>query len=172
MGSKKKKFADILLRAMQAVPAGRFDYLAFRKELRNPKNTSEEDKYRQAFAAAAKNGGTFHDALQVARASADALQEEAQKFREVLGKQREEKVRIPQARAEHVAREIRKKNAEIQRLKSEVEELQVRLTQDQDAAEEAADTIRSTATAFQSALTLMMNQVQEDIEHIKKYLSD
>jgi methyl-accepting chemotaxis protein len=172
MGSKKKKFADILLRAMQSVPADRFDYLAFRKELRNPAYESREDKYQQAFAAVAKNGATMHDALQMARSSADALQEEARKFREVLGKQREEKVRIPQARAEQVAQEIRKKNAEIQRLKSEVEELQVQLSQDQDAAEEAADTIRSTATDFQSALTLMMNQVQEDIEHIKKHLSD
>lgn len=172
MGSKKKKFADILLRAMQSVPTDRFDYLAFRKELRNPAYSSQEDKYQQAFTAVAKNGATVHDALQMARSSADALQEEAQKFREVLGKQREEKVRIPQARAEKVVQEIRKKNAEIQRLKSEVEALQVQLTQDKDAAEEAADTIRSTATDFQSALTLMMNQVQEDIEHIKKHLSD
>jgi len=172
MGSKTKKFADILLRAMQSVPNDRFDYLAFRRELRNPTNGSEEEKYQRAFAAVAKDGATIHDALQVARSSADALQEEAQKFREVLGEQREEKVRLPQARAEKIAQEIRSKNAEIQRLKGEVEALQQQLTQDSDAAEEAADTIRSTATDFQSALTLMMNQVQEDIEHIKKHLSD
>ncbi len=172
MGSKTKKFADILLRAMQSVPTDTFDYLAFRKELRNPTNGSEEERYQKAFSAVARDGATMHDALKAARASADALQDEAQKFREVLGKQREEKVRIPQARAEKVAQEIRKKNAEIQRLKGEVDELQRQLSQDQDAAEEAADAIRSTATDFQSALTLMMNQVQEDIEHIKKHLSE
>ncbi|NRB64279.1 MAG: hypothetical protein HRU40_14850 [Saprospiraceae bacterium] len=169
MGSKTKKFADILLRAMQSATRQEFDYLAFRKNLKHQSDHLPLDqKYQAAFQATAKEGVTLRHALQAARQPSDIMQEEGYKFRDVLRKQQQEKVKTPQDRLHTLSKEIEKKKKQIEQLQKEVATLDQETANLRQSAEEASDTIRETAADFQSALTIMLNQVQEDIDALKK----
>jgi len=165
MTTKQKKFIDILFRALQRSDLGTFDYLSFRKKLKEYQGLSEEERYQQAFKEAGGWSAGTENARKTIEAGVEALIGETDKFKGVLQKQKIEKVEVPHTRMAQIKEDIQRKQREIETLKKEY------ITQ-KEQAEEAQQTIRQTASDFQEAYQQLVNQVRGDLEKINQYLSD
>lgn len=165
MTSKQKKFIDILFRALQRADLGSFDYLGFRKKLKEYNHLEEEERYQQAFKEAGGWSAGTDNARQAMETGVKALIAETEKFKGVLQKQKQEKVVAPQTRMEQIKQAIQRKEQEIAELKSEY-------TDRQQQAEEAQQTIKQTASDFQEAYQQLVTQVRADLEKLNQYLSD
>lgn len=165
MEPKKKKFIDILFRALQSVPANGFDYLAFRKKLRELEELDDAERYQQAFQAVDGPSAGLEKARASAMAGVEALIAETEKFKAVMARQKAEKVDQRQQRLEQIKAMARRKEAEIESLKEEYRKTEA-------AMAESEQNIRETAALFQEAYQQMVGQIRLDLEKMDEHLSN
>lgn len=171
-GKVDKRFADILVKAMQSANTEGFDYLEFKQSLRSLKDMEMDDgtRYKSAFAMAKTMGATPALLIESARFYISILKKEEAKFEKALDKQRQLKVLSREQELAALEAQLVEKEQMIEQLKQELKAGRAKINTLKSAREEAAASMEDTRNDFIASYNTLVSQIKEDVENIKQYL--
>lgn len=149
-----------------------FDYLEFKQSLAalSALNMEEETAIKSAFATAATMGLTKDKLLKTADHYKQVLYTEKKQFDAALEQQIEQRVKGKAA-------EVAKLKKQVEEYRAKIEQLEAQIAKSQDTIDSADEDIRSakekieaTRHNFEYTLQSVVNQIDRDIENIKKFL--
>lgn len=172
IGKVDKRFADILVKAMQSANTEGFDYLEFKQSLRSLKDMEMDDgtRYKSAFAMAKTMGATPALLIESARFYISILKKEEAKFEKALDKQRQLKVLSREQELAALEAQLVEKEQMIEQLKQELKAGRAKVSTLKSAREEAAASMEDTRNDFIASYNTLVSQIKEDVENIKQYL--
>jgi len=172
-GTVNQKFTNILLKAIEANNQEGFDYLEFKRALKNlfKMNMPEETTFKSAYASAQTMGATPDGLVQSAEKYLHVLENEEKKFKSALANQRSKQIDGRMEEMQQMQEGIRQKQARIKELESEIATAQEKLKEAEETIKKAATKVESTGKDFQASYGNLIRQIQGDISNIKKHLS-
>ena len=149
-----------------------FDYLEFKDFLRSLANVPMDDatRFKSAFATAQTMGATKDKILSTARVYMDVLSKEEIKFQEALTGQRDKNLTAKQHDIKKHEQSIQDKNAEIEKLKVQIEEHRKQIGVLEQDINSASDKLAQTASDFEATYKTLLGQIQEDVKNIESHL--
>ena len=149
-----------------------FDYLEYKQSLGAlvKMNMDEETAFKSAYATAATVGLTKEKLLKTADHYKNVLQNEKDQFDKALQKQIDQRVKSKKAEVEKLKKQIEEYKLKIQQLEEKIAKSQSTIDNADQHIQEAVDKIETTQTNFDHTLQSVVNQINQDIENIQKYL--
>lgn len=171
-GQVSRKFIDILFKALRKNDVDGFDYMELKKSLQSLKkmDMDEATRFRSAFAMAETMGVSKEQLKESARFYIRVLQQEEQKFERALSKQKAQQIGNKQTQISQLQEDIQKKEAQIKKLQEQVAQQKEQINTLQVQIKEAGGRIAGTQNDFIASYNSLVNQIQQDIEHIDKYI--
>ncbi|MBK8444516.1 MAG: hypothetical protein IPL35_14385 [Sphingobacteriales bacterium] len=172
-GTIDEKITSTLLQAIESNNLDGFDYLEYKKSLQALANLpmDEATKYRSAFATASTMGISLSKLLESATYYVQILEREKNTFDEALKGKSENDVQGKRQEQERLRQALQQKAETIQRLTEEMK-------RDQSAVDEIDQYIASitqklaqTKNNFEVSYQNIYQQMDNDIQKIKQYLS-
>ncbi len=172
-GTVNPKFMDILLKALEANNQEGFDYIEFKRSLQNlhKLNMDEITVYKSAYATAQTLGATPQALISSAQQYLTILQKEDEKFKVALNNQRSKQIDGGLQEITKYEESIKQKVEHIEKLKTEISQIEEKLTGRKAEIEDSAQKIEMTRSDFVASYTSLVNQIRQDIENIGKYLN-
>ncbi len=172
-GKVTDKFTNILFQALEKNNLKGFDYLEFRQSLQSLKKVQldEETRFKSAAAMAASMGVTADDLVKSAKHYQGVLHQENQKFKQALDKQTSNQIGTKEEQLQELDKKVKEKTALIQKLTKEIEAHQKEATLIRKSIDQATGKIRKTAADFSASYQSLINQIEGDVERIKRYLN-
>lgn len=165
-----KKFIDVLLKAIEKNNLEGFDYLEFKNALQNLSSVQmdEATRYKSAMAMATTMGKTSKDIVQSAEHYLEILKKENEKFKLAVENQRQ--VKIKEREQEYVTKKkmIAEKQKQIEKLQKEIATDTASLDKIKTAINKEAAKVQATHDGFVAAYALVVNQIVDDVNAIKK----
>lgn len=171
-GKVQSKFTDTLLGAMEAANLDGFDYLEYKRSMQSLKKMSMDEAtiYQSAFAMAQTMGATPAKLIETAQHYLDVLQAEEAKFEKALSNQKDKRIGSKQTKQAKLQQTIKDKEARIQQLQEEIKQHQTELGQLDSEIKSAVEKVESTKNDFIATYNLLVKQIANDLENMKKYL--
>jgi len=171
-GKASSKFVQVLLGAMDKANLDGFDYLEYKQSLKSLEKMpmDEKTRYISAFAAAQTMGATPDKLVQAANHYLNVLQKEEQKFEQALVNQRSKQVGNKQQQIKQSELLIKEKTEQIKKLTHDIEQhkkLREKLSKEISGA---TVKVEQTKNNFIASYKLLVAQIQQDVDNIKKYL--
>lgn len=172
-GQVNQKFTDILLKALEANNQEGFDYIEFKRSIQNlyKMNMGEETVYKSAYATAQTLGATPKALVSSAQQYLAVLQKEEDKFKVALNNQRSKQIEGGLAEIKQFEQSIEQKKKQIEKLQQEIAQSEAKLQGMKEEIEASSQKIESTRNDFVASYANLVNQIQQDIENIGKYLN-
>ena len=171
-GKVKKKFMEVLLRAMDANNLQGFDYLEYKQSLKSLESMpmDEKTRYQSAMAMAKTMGGTPPQLVKTAQHYIDILKKEEAKFEDALAHQTKTQIESKKLEINKLNEVISVKAAEIKKLTVQIEEHQRKQKKLDAEIGEATAKVETTKNDFIASFNSLVGQIQEDINNIQQYL--
>ncbi|MEM8908513.1 MAG: hypothetical protein AAGD05_11750 [Bacteroidota bacterium] len=172
-GEVTEKFRNILLGVLEKNNIEGFDYLEFKQSLRSLAKMpmDEATRFKSAFAMAQTMGTTPQKLIETAQFYLDVLQKEEKKFGSALVNQRSKQIGNKEQTIQQLAKVIEQKAAQIKQLTQEIDQHQKQMEQMRQEIGAATIKVENTKVDFDATYTYIVNQIQQDVANIKKYLA-
>ena len=167
-----QKSVDFLTKALDRSNLPGFDYIEFKQSLDalSKLNLEEETAFKSAFATASTVGLTKTKLLQTAGHYKNVLANEKTQFDSALHKQIEQKVAGKEGEVNKLKDQIVKHQEKIKQLQDQIAKFQKTIDGADAQIDAARKKIESTRDGFVYTHQSILNQIDVDIENIKKYL--
>jgi len=171
-GKVSDKFLKILFGALEKNNLDGFDYLEFKKSLRNLEKMDMDDatRFKSAYAMAQTMNATPDHLIKTAQHYLQALAQEESKFGQALANQRNRQISQKEQENKQLDQQIRSKAEQIKKLSAEIEAHQKQLEKQTAAIQQAAAKVESTKADFVTSYQTIVAQIQGDVEKMKQYL--
>ena len=171
-GRVKKKFMEVLLRAMEANNIEGFDYLEYKQSLNSLQKMpmDEKTRYQSALAMAQTMGGNPDQLVKTAQHYVDVLKREEDKFEEALANQMSTQVDSKKQEIKKLEETIASKAQKIKELTKQIENHQQKQELLSKEIKEASEKVASTKNDFIASYNSLVSQIQEDMDNIQQYL--
>ena len=149
-----------------------FDYLEYKQSLGAlvQMDMEEEIAFKSAFATAATVGLTKDKLLTTAEHYKKVLNVEKEQFDKALQKQMDQRVKSKKSEVDKLKKQIEEYKQKIQQLEDKIAKSQSTIDNADQIIQEAVSKIESTQTNFEHTLQSILNQINQDIDNIQKYL--
>ena len=167
-----QKSVDFLTKALEKSNLPGFDYIEFKQSLDalSKLNIEEEMAFKSAFATASTVGLTKTKLLETAEHYKKVLANEKAQFDSALHKQVQQKVAGKEGEVKKLKDQIVKHQEKIQQLQDQLAKFQKTIDGADAQIDAARKKIESTREGFERTHQSILNQIDKDIENIKKYL--
>ena len=167
-----QKSVDFLTKALEKSNLPGFDYIEFKQSLDalSKLNIEEETAFKSAFATASTVGLTKTKLLHTAEHYKKVLANEKVQFDSALHKQIEQKVAGKEGEVNKLKDQIVKHQEKIKQLQDQIAKFQKTIDGADAQIDAARKKIESTRDGFEHTHQSILNQIDVDIENIKKYL--
>lgn len=167
-----ERSVDFLTKALEKNNLPGFDYIEFKQSLAALTGMSmeEETAFKSAFATASTVGLTKDKLLKTAEHYKKILSKEKEQFDAALQKQMVQRVSSKQKEVEKLRKQIEEYKAKIEQLQEKIDKSQHTIDTADEHIQEAKSKIVSTKENFEHTLTSIVNQIDQDIENINRYL--
>jgi len=172
-GQPSEKFINRLLGAIEEHNVKGFDYLEYKQSLQNLSGVEmdEETKYKSALAMAKTMGATPQKMIDSANHYIKVLNNEETKFMDAFKNQQTLQVNNRNSEIKKLEDTIVLKQQKIEQLTKEIEEHKKALEQRKASINQAHAKVQATKTSFYHAYHIVVQQIQDDVDKMKKYLS-
>ena len=166
------KSVDFLTKALEKNNLPGFDYIEYKQSLGalGNMNMDEETAFKSAFATASTVGLTKDKLLKTAEHYKKILSKEKEQFDAALQKQMVQRVSSKQQEVEKLRKQIEDYKAKIAQLQEKIDKSQHTIDTADEHIQNAKEKIVSTKENFEYTLTSIVNQIDQDIENINRYL--
>lgn len=167
-----QKSVDFLTNALEKNNLPGFDYLEYKMALGAlaKMEMDEATSFRSAFATASTVGLTKTRLLETADHYKKVLNKERSQFDVALKKQMQQRVASKQQEVEKLKEQIVKHQEKIAQLQAQINKYQTTIDGADALIEEAKQKIIGTQSSFEMTHQSILNQIEKDVENIKKYL--
>lgn len=167
-----EKSVDFLTKALDKNNLPGFDYIEYKQSLGalSGMNMDEETAFKSAFATASTVGLTKDKLLKTAEHYKRILSKEKEQFDAALQKQMVQRVSSKQNEVEKLRKQIEEYKAKIAQLQEKIDKSQHTIDTADEHIQNAKEKIVSTKENFEYTLTSIVNQIDQDIENINRYL--
>ena len=167
-----QKSIDFLTKALEKNNLPGFDYLEYKLALGAlaEMDMEEATRFKSAFATASTMGLTKTKLLETAGHYKKILNKERSQFDVALKNQMQHKVASKQQEVEKLKEQIVKHQEKIALLQEQIDKYQNTIDGADAMIEEAKQKIMGTQNNFEMTHQSILNQIEKDIENIKKYL--
>ena len=171
-GKVKKKFMEVLLRAMDANNIEGFDYLEYKQSLNSLEKMpmDEKTRYQSAMAMAQTLGGSPQQLVQTAQHYINVLKKEEAKFEDALANQTKNQIDSKKQEIKKLDEVIAVKAAEIKKLTAQIDEHQKKQKKLNTEISQATSKVETTKNDFIASFNSLVGQIQKDINNIQQYL--
>lgn len=172
-GEVSEKFMNILLGAINKNNQEGFDYIEFKQSLQSlsAMNMDEQTKIQSAYAMAKTMGATKPRLIETAKYYLGILENESEKFNSAVSNQIAKQVNSKKERGKDIELSIQNKQKQIEKLTSEIEQLQVDQKKTINAIASSEVKVTKTKNDFQKTYALLKQKIHKDIESIEKFTS-
>ena len=167
-----QKSVDFLTKALEKSNLPGFDYIEFKQSLDalSKLNIEEETAFKSAYATASTVGLTKPKLLETAAHYKKVLANEKAQFDAALHKQVEQKVAGKEGEVKKLKDQIIKHQEKIKQLQDQIVKFQKTIDGADAQIDAARKKIETTREGFEHTHQSILNQIDMDIENIKKYL--
>lgn len=171
-GKATTKFMEILFGAMEKHNLDGFDYIEFKESLKSLEKMpmDEQTRYQSAFAMAKTMGATPKKLVDAASHYLTILQREEKKFEQALANQRGTQIGGREKQIKDLEVGIQQRAQQIKKLTQEIEQSQKQLGAIKKEISGAVSKVETTKNNFIASYNIVVAQIQQDIENMKKYL--
>ncbi|NNE30277.1 MAG: hypothetical protein HKN16_11615 [Saprospiraceae bacterium] len=171
-GKVSDKFLNILMSALDQNNLDGFDYLEFKKSLRNLEKMNMDDatRFKSAFAMAQTLNATPDNLIKTAKHYLDVLSKEEVKFGQALENQKVKQIQGKQTKLEDLDKKIRTKADQIKKLSKDIEQHQQQMEGLRAEIEQSSSKVLGTQADFMASYKTVVSQIQGDVEKMKQYL--
>ncbi len=173
-GKVSSKFMDVLLGAMEKNNIEGYDYLEFKKSLKNLAqvgNMDEGTRFQSAFAVAQPLGVSKAKLLETANFYLKILQDEEARFETALKNQRSKQIGSREEHIQKLGQSIEQKQKQIEQLQKEIAINQKEMDKIKSEISSSVTKVESTKSNFVASYNFIVSQIKGDIENINRYLS-
>lgn len=166
------KSITFLAKALERANLPGFDYIEFKQSLYalQAMDMVEETSFKSAFATAATVGLTKEKLLKTAEHYKSILNQEKAQFDTAMRSQIEQRVNSKLGEVERLKKQVEDYRRKIQELEQKIAKSQDTIDHADEHIQAAKDRILSTKEGFETTHQSVMNQINIDIENIKRYL--
>lgn len=166
------KSITFLAKALERANLPGFDYIEFKQSLHalQAMDMGEETSFKSAFATAATVGLTKEKLLKTAEHYKSILDQEKTQFDTAMRNQIEQRVNSKLGEVERLKKQVEDYRRKIQELENKIAKSQDTIDHADEHIQEAKNRILSTKEGFETTHQSVMNQINIDIENIKRYL--
>ena len=149
-----------------------FDYFEFKRAVFNllAMQLDEAVAYKSAFTTAATLGVTKEKLIETAGYYRNLVGKEKERFDEALENQNEVKVNGKQADIKRLRDQIERLKAEITRLQDEIAGYLTQIEQAESSVKAETEKLQKARTSFEFTHQAMLLQMDKDVENMHKYL--
>ncbi len=167
-----EKSVDFLTNALNKSNLPGFDYLEFKQSLAALMEMDMEEgiAIKSAFATAATMGLTKEKLLKTAIHYKKVLQEEKKQFDAALQKQMKQRVDSKLAEVEKLKKQIEDYKLKIKQLEEKIAASQSTVDSADEIIQADKERIVATGNNFDHTLQSIVNQIEQDMENIEKFL--
>lgn len=171
-GEPTSKFMEILFGAMEKHNLDGFDYLEFKRSLKSLEKMpmDEQTRFQSAFAMAKTMGATPQKLVDAAAHYLKVLLHEEKKFEQALSNQRARQIGGREKQIKDLEVGIQQKAQHIKKLTQEIEQSQKQLAGIKSEISGAVSKVETTKNNFIASYNVVVSQIQNDIDNMKKYL--
>lgn len=168
----RKKFTDILLKAIDAQDLEGPDYLEFKSSLKSLESVIEEEetRFKSSFAVLQSAGITKGSLLSSGKHYLDVLDNEKKKFEETFREQQRKQVKQKEAKIQQLQAGINKRKEHLQKLITEIECMEKSMETSRNEINKAASKVQLTKDQFMASFGQIKGQIQSDFDKINQYL--
>ncbi len=168
----RKKFTDILLKAIDAQDLEGPDYLEFKSSLKSLESVIEEEetRFKSSFAVLQSAGITKDSLLSSGKHYLDVLDNEKKKFEETFREQQRKQVKQKEAKIQQLQTGINKRKEHLQKLITEIECMEKSMETSRNEINKAASKVQLTKDQFMASFGQVKGQIQSDFDKINQYL--
>jgi len=173
-GKVEAKFTNILLQAMDANNLDGFDYLEFKQSLQSLSKMpmDEATRFKSAFAMAQTMKATVENLVKTGGHYINILKQEEHKFEEALRNQQNQQVNAKMQEVKGLEKAIKAKAEQIKLLTKEIEAQQKQVEGLNHQIKTATVKMENTKNDFIASFNLLVSQIDQDLDNIKKYLGN
>ena len=166
------KSIDFLTKALEKSNLPGFDYIEYKQSLGalNAMSIEEETAFKSAFATAQTVGLTKDKLLKSALHYKNVLNKEKEQFDAALEKQIDQQVKSKMAEVAKLRKQITEYKAKVKQLEQKMAVSQSTIDQADETIAAAKSKIEGTKESFEFTLQSIVNQIDQDIDNIKKFI--
>jgi head-tail adaptor len=171
-GKVDNNILDKLLQALEDNNQPGFDYFEFRKAILSlsPLQMDEAIKYQSTFATAATVGVTLEKLIDSIEFYKKVLLNEENNFTKAIKEQTSVNINNKVAEREKISASIKEKNDKILKLTEEIRKHESDILQLNSSIEAAEIKIKETSLNFETSLTIIKNQLEQDSVKLRQYI--
>lgn len=171
-GAYNQKVFDSLTQALEANNMQGFDYLEFRGSLLSLSKMpmDEATRYRSAYAMAQTMGADVKKLNDTANHYLNVLKNEELKFQQALDNQRSNGLGAKEQEIAGLQNAINQKTELLKQIQQEIEQHQAQIENIKQQIGESSSKIAQAQGDFNITYDTLINQIQQDIQNIQKYL--
>ena len=171
-GSVNDRSVKVLMEAMEAANLPGFDYLEFKKSLQNLKKMDFTDsiRFQTAYATAQSMGVTPAQLQESAQHYLDVLGKEQQKFARALSGQRAAQVNDKEIKLQQIDADVKRQEAKIKELQAQIEKSRAEQTKLRESIKKNVDKLAKTQADFETTLGVITDGIHQDIKSMKEFL--
>ena len=130
----------------------------------------EATRFKSAFAMAQTMGTTPQKLVDTAQVYINVLKKEEQKFQSALKNQRSKQIGNREQTIQQLDDMIKHKSAQIKKLTQEIDQHQQQMEKMRNEIANSTIKVENTKANFNATFNVLLQQIQQDIANIKKYL--
>lgn len=167
-----EKSVTFLAKALERANLPGFDYIEFKQSLHalQAMNMEEETSFKSAFATASTVGLTKDKLLKTAEHYKNILTQEKTQFDAAMRKQIEQRVNSKAGEVERLKKQVEEYRRKIDELEEKIRRSQDTIDNADSHIQEAKERIMNTKEGFETTHQSVMNQIEIDIDNIRRYL--
>lgn len=171
-GAYNQKVFDSLTQALEANNMQGFDYLEFRGSLLSLAKMpmDEATRYKSAFAMAQTMGADVKKLNDTAGHYLNVLKNEELKFQQALDNQKSNGLGAKEQEIAGLQNAINQKTELLKQIQQEIEQHQAQIENIKQQIGDASSKIAQAQSDFNITYSTLVNQIQQDIQNIQKYL--
>jgi len=170
-GQPEEKFVHRLLEALEENNLEGFDYLEYKQTVQSlGADMDEATKYKSSLAMAKTMGATPQNLVSSAEHYLKILKTEETKFQQALEGQHQKVVTGTEQLLTQLEQSIKQKEAQIEQLTKEIEQAKAQLKEKKSGVNNNLAKINLTKEGFYAAYHIVVDQIADDVEKMKKYL--
>ncbi len=167
-----ERSVDALVKALERKNLPGFDYLEYKQSLDALANMglNGETAYKSAYATATVLGLTKDKLLQTAEHYKKVLMDEKTQFEASMQRHLEQRVESKRKEVELLKKKVEEYRQKIQQLEAQIASSEATIDQADAEIQSARERIHSASENFDYTLRSILNNIDQDIEHIRMYL--
>jgi len=172
-GKPQEKFVNRLLGALETNNMAGFDYLEYKQSVQNLSNVDMDEgtRFKSALAMAKTMGATPQNLITSANHYLKVLGKEESKFLEAFKNQQNLQVSSQNKEIKRLEDGIAQRKEQIKKLQAEIEAGEKALETKKGTINSANAKVQATKDGFYHAYHIVTQQIADDLEKMKKYLT-